>query len=238
MSCLESYREGHSFLHHRDARVKLLVSLALVACLSTVGVQHPSRLAICAALLGVLLLLGRLSPGLVVRRSLIVLPFLLLPALSMPFLQTTAVSPWVMVAVIAVKSWLAAVALVALMTTTRFEDLVDGAARLGVPRLLTTLGSFMYRYLFVLLDEVRHMNDARLLRSGVRGALVPGARIAGSLVASLFVRTYDRAERIHNCMVVRGFAGTMAPIAPQRCSAADWALLALALVAMLGAVLV
>ncbi|MBI3945684.1 MAG: cobalt ECF transporter T component CbiQ [Armatimonadetes bacterium] len=229
MSILENYQDTGGFLHRRDARVKLAVCFALVVCASTGSWYDPPRLGACALLVAALLALGRLSPLVVLRRSLVVLPFLLVPALSAPFLQAEGQgSAWQLVAAVAARSWLAAMTVAVLMAATPYADLLDGASRLGMPRILITLASFLYRYLFVLVEEADRTRLARDLRGGGRGTLRSAAPVAGAMVAALFLRTYERAERIHQCMLARGFEGEARRPAPQALAPGDWAFLAAA----------
>ena len=86
----------------------------------------------------------------------------------------------------------------------------DGVARglvgLGLPRVLSMLLVLMVRYVGVLRDEARRMVRARESRGGVRG-FARGARVAGCMVGSLFVRSLGRAERVSAAMAARGFDG-------------------------------
>lgn len=235
----EVYREGESRLHRRDARAKLLAVTALVVCAVTSDWRHPERLGVCALALLVLLALGRLPPLPILRRSLVVLPFLLVPAASAPFLRKALdpeASLWVVMAVVAGRAWLASLLLVSLMACTRYADLLEGAARLGMPRILVSLGGFMYRYLFVLTDEAGRMLQARDLRLYGQSTLVAGSRVAGTMVAALFLRTWDRAERIHQGMLVRGVEGTPRRPAPRPLDAGDWTLLVAAALTIAAAV--
>jgi cobalt/nickel transport system permease protein len=113
---------------------------------------------------------------------------------------------------IAGKSWLSIQVALLLAFTTPFHDLVDGLRGLGVPRVLVAIIGFMYRYLAVLSDEGSRMLRAREARSGVGarrsgGSIAWRARVTGGLVGSLFLRAYERSERIHAAMQARGFEG-------------------------------
>lgn len=98
-------------------------------------------------------------------------------------------------------------ALTALMSTTPFSLLLEGLRRLGLPSLLVTQLGFLYRYIFVLIDESMRIRRARDFR-GVAHATA-GRRLAavGGIIGSLFVRTMDRSERIHAAMCARGYDG-------------------------------
>ena len=79
---------------------------------------------------------------------------------------------------------------------------------LHVPAVLTATISFMYRYLFVLVDEAMRLQTARASRSVGAGRTVWWrARVLGGMIGSLFIRSYERSERIYAAMMSRGFAG-------------------------------
>jgi cobalt/nickel transport system permease protein len=98
-----------------------------------------------------------------------------------------------------------------LAATTRFPDLLVALQQLKVPALLVAVVGLMWRYLFVLSDEVSRMLRARAGRSatapGARagGSLLWRARVAGGMAGSLFVRSLERADRVHAAMLSRGY---------------------------------
>jgi cobalt/nickel transport system permease protein len=113
---------------------------------------------------------------------------------------------------IALKSWISVQAALLLSFTTPFHDLVDGLRELRLPRIMVAIISFMYRYLAVLSDEATRMLRARAARSADPdghggGPILWRARVTGSMVGSLFLRSYERSERIYAAMQARGFDG-------------------------------
>lgn len=119
------------------------------------------------------------------------------------------------------KGTLGVAASVLLASTTELRALLLGLQRLGLPPLLVQIASFMIRYGDVITDELRRMRIARESRgfeaSGVRhwGVL---AKTAGAL----FIRSYERGERVHLAMISRGYAGTMPVIDEVTASRAQW----------------
>jgi cobalt/nickel transport system permease protein len=79
---------------------------------------------------------------------------------------------------------------------------------LHVPSVLTATMSFMVRYLYVLLEETSRLQTARAARSaGPGGSVAWRARVLGGMVGTLFIRSYERSERIYAAMLARGYAG-------------------------------
>jgi cobalt/nickel transport system permease protein len=97
-----------------------------------------------------------------------------------------------------------------------------------MPRLLVAIISFMYRYMFVLVDETMRLlraREARSARLSTRkggGSLLWRARVAGNMVGQLFLRSYERSERIYNAMLARGYRGQMLTLNPHTMRSSDW----------------
>jgi cobalt/nickel transport system permease protein len=95
---------------------------------------------------------------------------------------------------------------------------------IGIPRLLVAIFGLMWRYLFVLADEVLRLMRARSARSGQSDQpdLKPGgsvtwrARVTGGMAGNLFLRAFERSDRIYMAMVSRGYDGEVraAPLPP------------------------
>ena len=196
---------------------------------------------------------GRIGPLRTARGSFVAAPFLL-AAVPLIFvrpgepLATIALGPADLTvsgeglrefATLAGKSWLSVQAALLLGFTTPFHDLVEGLRRLRLPRIMVGIMSFMYRYLGVLTDEASRMLRARAARSaalpGVRagGSTRWRASVAGNLVGSLFLRSYERSERIYAAMLARGFEGDVRHLAGSPLTTASLAALA-CLVLLLG----
>jgi cobalt/nickel transport system permease protein len=112
------------------------------------------------------------------------------------------------VATVLVKNGLAILTVLVLSGVTEFDAILTGLRRLGMPRLLVSTMLLMDRYRHVLLEELSRMVTARRSRSFRRGQTLPWT-ILGGLIALLFLRTFERAERVHGSMVSRGWDGTI-----------------------------
>jgi cobalt/nickel transport system permease protein len=256
---LDRYKAGTSPIHRIDPRVKVIVALLFI--LSNVALPDGAWLAFLLALL--LLFLGStiagLGSGYLLRRSFVALPFALAAITAIFALPgqpvfAWSVGPWQLVATdagllrfasIVVRSWLSVQMAILLTATTAFPDLMHALRHLRVPRLLVAIVSLMYRYLFVLTDETARLLRAREARSARiagrhgGGTLVWRARVAGNMAGQLFLRSYERSDRVYNAMLARGFAGQFITINPHQMRRRDWlaallALLALLLIQVLG----
>jgi cobalt/nickel transport system permease protein len=220
---LDRWSRGSSFLHSRDARVKLLVAFAYLVAVGTLPGVTSRAAACCAAFILAAIAAARLPFLGVALRAAVVLPFVL------PFAAFSVVAgdPPRAVA-LATKSYLSAAAVVVLVGSTPLPALLRALESLGVPRFLTLVVQFLHRYLFVISEQVQHMRMAMLARGGGRRRRFSQASGA---VATLFARSWARAEGIHGAMLARGFEGRMTLLAPARAGAADFLFLATGILA-------
>jgi cobalt/nickel transport system permease protein len=248
---LDRYREGTSLMHRLDPRLKLLATLAFVlATTSTPARAWPTLVLLGGLALGAILA-SRIPPIEALKHSAIALPFAAMVAVSLPFTRAGEVIwAWhpfgwtltvtdeglILFVAVVVKAWLSVMLSGLLVATTRFTDLLYAMRSFHVPAVLTTTISFMYRYLFVLTDEAMRLQTARAARSAGPGRSVWWrGRVLGGMIGSLFVRSYERSERIYAAMLSRGFAGEVRTLGQLAWQGRDtWAALAWA-VALAGA---
>ncbi len=142
----------------------------------------------------------------VCKRTLLVLPFLLV---VLVFAAWSAASPERLFLLVQ-KALLSAAALAVLGVGTDFPSLLKGLHRLGLPSMLVMMLSFMYRYLDLLLGEAKRMEIARNQRY-FGGGYLRQLRVLGNMIGSLFLRTYERGERIYQAMILRGYSAEAKP---------------------------
>ena len=105
--------------------------------------------------------------------------------------------------------------------------IIHALTHLHIPRIITIIISFLYRYLFVLTDEVMRLLTARKARSAASAGQRSGgsvrwrARIAGHMAGQLFLRSYERSDRIYNAMLSRGYKGELMTIHPHHYHRSD-----------------
>jgi cobalt/nickel transport system permease protein len=210
--------DPHSPIHRLDPRAKLigLAGVTLVA-VSTPLAAWPAYAA-CAATLIVVAALARVSPRTIWTRVRVVLPLVLFVAVFVPFVRegdpvhlgpvTVSEQGLATFATVSVKAILGTCSAVLLGATTTFPDVLHALERLKAPRLLVLIAAFMYRYLFVIVDEVSRMRAALAARGYAPRHALQAAAI-GRVATALFLRTYERAERVHLAMVARGWTQTM-----------------------------
>jgi len=121
------------------------------------------------------------------------------------------------------KGTLGVAASVVLSATTPVPDLLDGMRRLRVPAVFVSTCAFMIRYLDVVLDDLHRMRIARVSR-GHDPRWLWQARAVATTAGALFVRTYERGERVYLAMVSRGYDGSTTVRPTGRAPGRDWLL--------------
>jgi cobalt/nickel transport system permease protein len=256
---LDPYQHRLSPIHALDARLKFVLTLAFILTVSLTPVGAWPVYLLLLALIFSVEILSALGIKYVHRRALLALPFML-AALPVLFtiegqaLFTIPIGAWTLTASVeglerfvsvALKSWLSVQAAVVLAASTQFPDLLQAMRAVGIPRLLVGMFGLMWRYLFVLVDEAMRLTRARAARSGQSGAagarsggsVAWRARVTGGMAGSLFLRAFERSDRIYVAMLSRGYDGEVRALPPPPFTGAGWLLLAGGL-ALLGILLV
>lgn len=249
---LDPYQPRLSPIHALDARLKFVLTLAFILTVSlTPAGAWPVYILLLAFVISAEIL-SDLGIGYVQKRALLALPFVL-AALPVIFtlkgqpLFTLSLGGWTLTAwleglerfvSVALKSWLSIQAAVVLAAVTPFPDLLQAMRAVGIPRLLVAMFGLMWRYLFVLADEALRLMRARAARSaggteaGRRsgGNVVWRARVTGGMAGSLFLRAFERSDRIYVAMLSRGYDGEVNTLPLPPFSGVSWFLLIAGLV--------
>lgn len=224
------YVHEHSVVHTLAPEAKLLGAFGFVACVAVTPREAVWAFAIYAVLLGLLVSISRIPPGFVALRLTAVAPFIVF-ALFIPFIAAgervellwTSVSVeglWGMWNVLA-KATLGAGASIVLTGTTEIPDIIRGMGALRVPALFTSIAMFMVRYLELIADELRRTRVAMVSR-GYDPRWLWQARPIASSAGALFVRSYERGERVHAAMLSRGYTGTMPALGRSAATTRQW----------------
>ena len=208
---------GHSPVHRAPAHLKVLALLGfMLLVVATPGDWLPAFAGYLAVLLAVVAV-SRVPATYLLKRMVVEVPFVVF-ALLMPFIATgprvdvlgVAVSQPGLAAAWAllVKGTLGVLASLTLAATTEPRDLLAGLQRLRVLNLLVQIMGFLYRYLDVVTDEMRRMRVARESR-GFTARDVRHWPVIARSAGALFIRSYERGERVHLAMLSRGYTGTL-----------------------------
>lgn len=206
-----------SAVHRVDAPVKLLALVGFVIPVAVTPRHAVWAFVIHAVVLAAVVAAAGLPLRLIAARLVVIAPFLVAAAL-LPFigdgdrtdiagLSLSIDGSWAAWN-IAAKAVLGATAGIVVAASTTVPDLLAGLGRLRVPAALVAIVGFMVRYLDVIADELGRMRTAMTAR-GPDPRWLWQARPIASSIGILFVRSYERGERVHLAMAARGFDGTM-----------------------------
>ena len=208
---------GHSWLHRAPAHLKLLGLLAfMLVVVATPKDWYPAYGLYLLVLAGVVAT-SQVPPAYLLKRMVVEVPFLVF-ALLMPLIATGPrtevlglslsepglLAAWALLA----KGTLGVLASLTLAATTEPYDLLAGLERLRFPNLLVQIMGFMIRYLDVVTSEMHRMRIARESRGFTARNITHWPVVARS-AGALFIRSYERGERVHLAMLSRGYAGRM-----------------------------
>jgi cobalt/nickel transport system permease protein len=218
-SFLDRYSDLDSFIHRLDPRTKVITTFAFILLVVLTPPTGWQAFALYFAIIAGLVLLSRIPTLHVLKRSLVIVPFVLFIAIFIPFLKSGEPSGsyniWIwqvsssgllILWNVLIKAWLSMLSLILLSSTTKFSELLNGLEQLRMPKVMVMILSFMYRYIFVLVDEVIRMKQARDSRN-FGGKRTWQLKTIGNMVGTLFLRSYERGERVYGAMVARGFDG-------------------------------
>lgn len=211
-----------------DARAKALTTLVFIVIVMSFPRYEVSALMPFFLYPIVLLALGRIPPGCILRKMAVAAPFALVIGMFNPYFDRqpmAVVGPlvisggWLSFASIMLRFALTVGAALALVACTGMHRLGAGLERLGVPRVFVVQLLLLYRYLFVVAaDGVRMLRSLELRCAGSQS---PRLSVYGSMVGHLLLRSMDRADRIYRAMVGRGFDGEIRALGRARFRLAD-----------------
>jgi len=211
------YRHEHSVLHDLPSQVKIIALVLFVGAVVATPREAFWAFGVDGALLIGAVVFARIPVGFVARRLVIEIPFVLF-AVLMPFIGTGERTPVLGVSLsvaglwgawtILVKGTLGLGASVLMAATTEVPDILEGLERLRLPKLITAIAGFMVRYIDVITGELRRMRVAMTAR-GYDPSWIGQAGPIATSAGSLFVRSYERGERVHRAMLSRGYTGAM-----------------------------
>lgn len=221
IDALDELASGNSVFHNLDPRAKLVTTLVFIGTVVSFGKYEISALIPFAIYPLVLISVGGLPFFYLAERVLLVAPFAFFIGILNPFFDQTIMvhlgsislsGGWISFFSIMLRFLLTVGSALVLIALTGFHAVCMGLEKLGVPRPFVVQLLFLYRYLFVLIDEASRMIRAKSLRTfNSRGTKI---RTFGSMLGHLLLRTLDRAQRIHLAMCCRGFDGHVRLICP------------------------
>ena len=224
------YRHGTTPIHQLPPQVKVVALLVFVLAVVVIPPDAFWAYFLAGCLLVGVMIVSELPAGFVARRLLVEVPILIF-ALMLPFFgqgETTVVlgltlsveglwGAWTILA----KATLGLGASIIVSATTTIPDLLRGLDRIRVPRVITAIAGFMVRYLDIVAGEFSRRRVAMTARGYEPRWLWQNGPLAQS-AGSLFIRSFERGERVHQAMVARGFTGRMPVFGDRPATTREW----------------
>lgn len=224
------YVHEHSPVHRLPPETKVLSVFFFVAVVAITPREAVWAFGAYAAMEAALIGFARVPARFVLSRLVAVAPFVVF-ALFLPFIgagkdfdllgiSLSGEGVWAMWNILA-KAILGATASILLAATTEVPELVKGFGRLRIPPVITGIASFMIRYLEVVAGELARMRTAMTAR-GYDPRWLSQARPIAASAGTLFVRSYERGERVYDAMLSRGYNGVMPTLGTRSATRREW----------------
>ncbi len=224
------YVHEHSIVHRLAPETKIVAAFVFVLAVAVTPREAAWAFALDAVVLGVVVAVARLRPRFVLTRLVGVVPFILfavlLPVvaggdqvsvLGMSVSREGLWGAWN----VAAKATLGAATSIVLAGTTEVPEILRGLGRLRVPAVVMAIASFMIRYLEVIADELGRMRTAMTAR-GYDPRWLWQVRPIASSAGALFIRSYERGERVSDAMLARGYTGVMPTLEHRPATRPEW----------------
>jgi cobalt/nickel transport system permease protein len=213
-SFLDKYSHLDSPIHVIEPRVKLIAVFTGIVIIVSEPPGEIFSFSLYGLLIALLVGLSNVPLAYILKRCLIVSPFIIVAAVFYPLSTPVAsgseaislLSRYDMALTIVFKAFSSVILLILLTSTEKFHNLLLGLRKLKMPKLLGIISALMYRYVFILSDEALRTTRAR--ESRTPGKLrINKFRVYGNQSAMIFLRSLERSQVIYNSMLSRGFTG-------------------------------
>lgn len=225
------YVHAHSPVHRLAPQCKVAAAVLFVFAVVATPREAFWAYGCYAVLVTAVAAVSRVPAGFIARRLVFETPFVLF-ALFLPFIvggdrievlgaSVSSEGLWAAWNILA-KATLGLATSLVLAATTELPELIRGLERLRVPSAFTTIAGFMVRYADVIAEEMRRMSVARRSR-GHDPRWIWQVRAVASSAGALFIRSFERGERVHLAMLSRGYDGTMPDAGGTGAGRGQWA---------------
>jgi cobalt/nickel transport system permease protein len=212
---LDTLATGDTALHRLDPRAKLLTTAVFIVCVVSFGKYEIAGLLPFFLYPAVMVGLGNLPLGFLLKKLLLVSPFVIFIGIFNPWLDRVVLlqlgsvgisGGWISFFSLLLRFSLTVGAALLLIASTGFATICMALEKLGTPKIFTVQLLLLYRYLFILIGEAIRMIRAHSLRSFSRKGKIT-FKVFLQMLGNLLLRTIDRAQRIHMAMLSRAFTG-------------------------------
>lgn len=216
---LDSHCHGKSLLGLLDPRSKLVATLAFVVAITVIPPNSYFAYLAYFGIAVVFVITSKVSLSHYLQALLLIAPLVITLVLAVPFINPGTVRSFTvdndlslnayklsMLVSLVSKTVLSYLFSLVLLFTTNFVSLMEAFGRLGVPKIFVMIANFAYRYQFIIVDEAERLARSRNSRLW-QPYFITQAKTIGYMTGTLFLRSYERSERVLMAMSSRGFTG-------------------------------
>jgi cobalt/nickel transport system permease protein len=224
------YLHRHSLVHSLPSHLKIISAIAFILIVVSTPITKWQAFIAYFLWLLIVVSIAKIPFSLLFKRSLIEIPFVFF-AILMPFFGTgekVQVGPFdlyreglIAGSGIVAKGTLGVMTAIILSTSTTAREILRGLERLKLPALMVQIASFMLRYVNVVNDEMERMKVARESR-GFEATGIKHWKVLATAAGALFIRSYERGERVHLSMLSRGYEGVLPHDEPPKVQTKVW----------------
>ena len=224
------YIHRHSVVHSLPAHPKIIAALLFIFTVVATPITWWFNFLGYFVLIVAVAITAKIPLRTLFTRALIEIPFVFF-AILMPFFgkgEIVSVGPFdlyqeglIAAAGILIKGTLGVLTAITLSTSTTAREMLRGLEKLKLPTLMVQIASFMLRYVNVVNDEMERMKVARESR-GFTATGIQHWKVLATAAGALFIRSYERGERVHLAMLSRGYTGVLPHEEPPKLSKSIW----------------
>ncbi|HGJ65594.1 TPA: cobalt ECF transporter T component CbiQ [bacterium] len=220
---IDSHSDINSVIHRLDPRAKAILIIAMVISIVLTNPKALISFALYGFLILILIFLSKIPISYILKRFIMVMPFILLIAIFLPFIKDGE-ALWshsifgfdlkityeglIIFWNVLIKALLSMLCMTLLIASTKFTHLLKALGDLKLPKIFIMIFSFMYRYIFVLQDELEKLKRAKDSRSAGKRRWL-NIKALSNMLGVLFIKSYEKGETVYLAMCSRGFDGNV-----------------------------
>lgn len=234
---IDEYHHLKSPIHYWDPRAKIISILTLIF---SIVLLYNLKLALLGLVLSIILLLiSKIPLKFVIWHLrwvfLFILPFFLIMPFSISEGGVAVTHDGLEYAsLVSLKALSSVILIFPMIGTMRFDSTAKALERLKIPNKIVQMITFTYRYIFVFIDEFSDISRSLDSRGFKRRTDMHTIRTLGIAIGMLFVKSYERSERVYNAMCSRGYTGNLTTFDKFKMVGTDWVKMLLVIGAAIG----
>lgn len=196
----------------KNPLIKFLLSISFIVSVISTNNRSIEKILFQFIIIFILILLSKINLKKFLKKLLILLPFIIIISLTNIFMIYKQPSfDKINFISIVLKPIISLSIIIFLVETTNIVYLIQSLKLLGIPKEILNTTLLIYRYFFILLDEIKKIEIARDMRY-FGGYIKRQIKVFSNIIGVLLLRSIDRSERVYSAMKLRGYEGEISYI--------------------------